>query len=818
MGAILQDLRYAARMLFKSPGFTLVAILTLALGIGANAAIFSVVYVSLLRPLPYHEPSRLLTLGESRGADDTGNVASFPDFLDWKKSAKSFQSFSGYGFDAFTLSGHGDPKNVFATQVTANFFRTLGVKPFLGRDFADGEDVSDGPHVAILGYASWRTEFGGDPGVVGRVYRLDDKSVTIVGVLSRDFEFAPTNINSGFWVPLHPQGDLLTRRSLHWFNVVARLAPDASESQAQAEMRTIAAQLAVAYPKSNASVRVVIVPLRERIIGKIRPLLLVLFGTVGFVLLIACANLANLLMTRSIGRRKEFAIRTALGAGRAALIRQLLTESLLLAFLGAAAGLALAQWGVNALVSAIPDSLLQSMPFLRDASTNAPVLFFLLGVTILTGVAFGLAPGIAVSRSSIGEILKDETRGGTSSTHTRLRNAFVIGEIAVSLVLLAGAGLMLRSFHALTHTNPGFDPHNVLTFSVNLPDASYPSQKEYPFDSPAAIRFAHQFKNRLRAVSGVENLGLTSSIPLSGGSGSIRFLIEGRPVETGKEDEAQIMTVDSGFFPTMRIALVRGRLFNDAADSPGGPPSLIVNQAFAARYFSGQDVLGKRLRFTFNVNEPYRQIVGVVANTAENDLSEPPAPIIFFPNDQGANTFISFLVRTAGDPAAFVGSIGATLHDMDSTLALIQPQSEEQVAYDSQGVFLRRYPAYLIGSFAAIALILAIVGLYGQISYTVMQRTREIGIRVALGAQRRDIARLVLRQGFTVCLLGVAIGIVAALALTRLMASLLFGVSASDALTLASVAVLLAAVVLAACLIPARRATRVDPIVALRYE
>lgn len=815
---IIQDLRYAARILFKAPAFTIVAILTLALGIGANAAIFSVVYVALLRPLPYHEPDSLLTLGESRGAGDDGNVAAYPDFLDWKSTTKSYQSLAGYGFDAFTLSGNGDPKNVFATQVTANFFRTLGVKPMLGRDFVDGEDVSDGPHVAMLGYSAWRTEFGADPGVVGRTYRLDDKSVTIVGVLPRYFEFAPSNIASGLWVPLHPQGDLLTRRSLRWFNVVARLAPGVSPAVARAEMDTIIAQLAAAYPKENSSIRVVMTLLRERIVGKIRPLLLVLFGTVCFVLLIACANLANLLMTRSIGRQKEFAVRTALGAGRGALVCQLLAESLLLAFLGGAAGLVLAQWGVSALVSAIPDSLLQSMPFLRDATTNVPVLLFLFGVTIFTGVVFGLAPGVAVAKSSVGEILKDETRGGTSTTHARLRNAFVVGEIAVCLVLLTGAGLMLRSFRALTHTNPGFDPHNVLTFSVNLPDSSYPSQKEYPFDSPAAIRFAHEFGARLRAVPGIENTGLTSSIPLSGNSGSIRFLIEGRPVETGKEDEAGILTVDPGFFPTMKIALVRGRLFNDAADSPDGARSLIVNQAFANRYFSGQDVIGKRLRFTFNINEPYRQVVGVVGNTSQLDLSQPPAPIIYFPNDQGANTFISFMVRTAGDPAAFVGSIRAALHEMDPQLAVIQPQSEDRIAYESQGVFLRRYPSYLIGSFAVIALILAIVGLYGQVSYTVMQRTREIGIRVALGAQRRDILNLVLRQGLTACLIGVGIGIVAGLALSRLMTSLLYGVSASDALTFSSLAILLLIVSATASLVPARRAMQVDPIIALRHE
>jgi len=819
MNSLLQDFRYAARVLFKSPGFAAVAILTLALGIGANTAIFSVVYVSLLRPLPYQQPDRLITLGESRGPGDDGNVASYPDFLDWKRSAKSYQSLAGYGFGAYTLFGNGEPRNVFVTQVTSNFFSTLRVKPALGRDFVDGDYTSDGPRVAILSYASWRTDFGANPDIVGRVYRMDDKTVTIVGVLPRVFEFAPSSIASGFWLPVHPEGDLLTRRSLRWFNVLARLAPGVSLVQARAEMDSITAQLARAYPKEGASIHVAMQSLRDKVVGTIRPLLLVLFGTVGFVLLIACANLANLLLTRSIGRQKEFAVRAALGAGRARLICQLLAESLLLAGLGAVAGILLAQWGVNVLIAAIPDTLLQSMPFLRDASTNIPVLLFVLAITVFTVAIFGLAPGFIVSRSaSVGDILKDESRGGTSSTYVRLSNAFVVGEIAVCLVLLVGAGLMLRSFRALLNTNPGFDPHDLLTFNVNLPDSSYPSDREYPFDSLGALRFAHEFEERLRAIPGIEAVALTSTIPMSGNGGSIRFVEEGRPVETGKEDEAQIRTVDSGFFPTMRIPLVRGRLFNDSADSHASHPSLIVNQAFAARYYPNQDIIGKRIRFTFNVKEPYREIVGVVGNIAELDLSQATPPAIYFPNDQGPNTFISFMVRTAGDPAVFLGSIREALQAMDPQLAMIQPQSEEHIESESQGVFLRRYPSYLIGSFAAIALILSIVGLYGQISYSVAQRTREIGIRVALGAQHRDILRLVLRQGVAASLAGVAVGLAAGFGLTRLMASLLYGVSSSDAATFATVAVLMIAVAAVASVVPARRATEVDPIVALRHE
>ncbi|MGB9402822.1 MAG: ABC transporter permease [Candidatus Acidiferrales bacterium] len=819
MNALLQDVTYALRILRKSPGFTLVAILTLALGIGANAAIFSVVYVALLRPLPFAHPDRLVTLAESRSPtnDDAFNV-SYPDLKDWRKMTHSFQSLTAYSFDAFTFSGNGDPKNVFAVQVLPNFLSTLGVKPMLGRDFVDGEDTADGPHVVILDYATWRSDFGGDPNVIGRSYRIDNNSVTVVGVLPKGFQFAPAGISSSMWVPFHVEGDLVERRSLRWLSVVARLAPGVSARQAQAEMDAVTAQLDREYPGPNASIHIVMAGLREQIVGKIRPLLLILLGAVAFVLLIACANLANLLMARSVGRQKEFAIRAALGATRGDLIRQLLTESLILSFLGAAAGILVAQWGVSVLVGAIPVSQLGSMPYLSEASINIPVLLFLLGAAVLTGVVFGLAPGLAVAQSPVGEILKEETRGATSATHARLRNTFVISEIAICLVLLVGAGLMLRSFRSIVQKNPGFDARNVLTFAVNLPDYSYPVEKQYPYDDPAAIHFAHRYEDLLLALPGVQGVGLTSGIPLSGAGGTVRFIFQGRPWQVGKEDEAQIRGVDAGYFPALKVPLIEGRFFNHAADRPDSPASVIVNQAFAKRYFPGEHALGKRMRFTYNPKTPYMEIVGVIGDVAEMDLADAPLPVLYTPNDQGPNTFPFFVVRTAGDPAAFVGAVRTALHQVDPQLAVIQPQSLEQIANDSPGVFLRRYPSYLIGGFAVLALILAITGLHGLISYSVIQRTREIGIRVALGAQREDILRLILRQGLGAVFIGVAIGIAAALGLTRLMTSLLYGVKPSDVLTYASVAFVLMFVAIVACVVPARRATRVDPMVALRHE
>ena len=815
---LIQNLRYAIRFMRHNPGFTAVIVLTLALGIGANTAIFSVVYSALLRPLPYWQPSELLFLGESREQHDQIDLVatSYPDFLDWQRASKTFQSLSAYNGDGFILDAGGEPKLAVATSVTPNFFSALGVKPVLGRDFVDGEDKPDGPHVVILSDAFWRSGFGARPDVVGTSIRLDGKSVTIVGVLPREFEFALGN-SSQLWVPLHVSNGL-ERRSLRWLKVVGRLAPGATPNQAKAEMAAIAAQLGHAYPKENDQVSILIAPLRERIVGKVRPLLLVLLGAVGFVLLIACANVANLLLTRSIARRKEFAVRSALGATRTDLAAQLLTESLMLSSVGAGIGLVAAQWGVSLLLSAIPESQLQAMPYLRSAGVSFPVLAFLCFITLLTALLFGLVPAIMAARSSVNDILKDETRGGTSASHARLRGSLVVVEIAVTLILLVAGSLMLQSLNALLRHDRGFNPHNVLTFSVNLPDAGYPNDKDNPNKNTGADKFGREFRDRLREVPGVLDVASSSVIPATNNGSSIRFLIEGRPKPLGKEDECNIAEVSRGYFSTLKISLLEGRYFNEDDARPGAEEVVVVSRAFAKAYFPGENALDKRVRYTYDPKNPYRRIVGVVADTALIDLDQPPPAVIFELNEHSGDTYLSYMVRTNGDPLATVGAAREILHNLDPQLPLVEPRTLDQVALQAPSVFLRSYPSLLIGSFAGLALILAVIGLYGVISYSVMQRTREIGVRVAMGAQRPDVLRLVLREALSTAALGILTGVVSGLLLTRSMTSLLYGVNASDWRTFLSVSVVLLCVAAAACAIPAIRATRVDPVIALRYE
>ena len=814
----LKDIRYGLRTLLKSPGFTAIAVLTLALGIGANTAIFSVVYAALIRPLPFSEPNQLVTLGETRPQEGqtsaldtrTWNVA-YPNYLDWQRHSKSFISLAGFTGDGFVLRGsNGEGELLNGAQATINLFSTLGVRPMLGRDFAAGEDIAAGPKVAILTYGFWISHYGGDRKVIGRSMQLDDKSVTIVGVLPRVFEFAPRG-QAEIWVPMHLSPGMATRRSLRWMPVIGRLAPGVTAQQAQAEMNSISAGLTAAFPQENGAIQIVMVPLRDRIVGQVQPLLLVLFGAVGFVLLIACANVTNLVLVRTAGRKKELSIRAALGAGRGRLIAQLLAESIMLATAGGAAGLLLAEWGTSLLIAAIPESLLSYTPYLRDAHANLPVLAFLCGTVILAGFGFGLMPALQISHGHEGDALKEEGRVSDGAIRARLRTVLVVAEIAFSLVLLVGSVLMVRSLAAILDRNPGFDTQNLLTFFVNLPANAYPKD-------PDAVRFDREFTAKIRSLPGVTGIVSNSVIPLAGSGNTIRFLIEGQPVETGHESECNIRDVSLDYFPMMKIPLRTGRFFNESADSKTMPLHVIVNEAWVKQYSRGTNPIGKRVRFTYSAKQPYREVVGVVGNIAEGGLDAPDEPSIFLPFLQDTNSFIPYLIRTQGNPANELGAVRAALQAVDRQLVMIQPLTMDQIIGQSPSVFLRRYPSYLIGSFAALALILAVVGLYGLVSYSVSQRTRELGIRIALGAQQNDVVRLVLGEGARLTVVGLILGLAAAFGVAQLMRSLLFGVSAADPVTFVSVAVVLALVALVACYLPARRAMDTDPAAALRHE
>ena len=809
----IRDLRYGTRILRQNPGFTAVAILTMALGIGANTAIFSVVYAALLRPLPYYQPAQIATLGETRDlnhlTDSSTANTSYPDYIDWTQQAKSFDSMGGYQGDQFIYSGSGNPETIPGGQATASFFATLGVKMALGRDFLPGEDLPDASKVAIVTHAFWEQRLGANPSAVGQTLRLDARAYTLVGVLPRNFEFAPVG-SPPIWVPIDPINGL-ERRNLRWMNIIARFKSGVSSTQAYTEMRTINSRLAAAYPQQNASVAIVMGTLRDRIVGKVQPLLLTLLGAVSFVLLIACANVASLFLARVADRKKEIAVRVALGAGRNALVLQFLTESLVIAFAGGALGLLWSQWGVKLMLAIIPQEELDALPYLKSVQIDPAVLLFTLFVAVMTGILFGVVPAIQMSRTDVNQGLRDEGRGASAGAEkSRLRDVLVVAEIAIALVLLAGAGLMVKSVSALMHQDPGFDTRNLLTFAVGLPDTTYK-------DDPSAIRFEREFSDKLRNLPGVQDDAVIGKLPLTGNGNTVRFVVEGRPVAQGHEDECNIREATPNYFQVMKVRLIEGR-FAAATDAADKPPVVIVNQAFAKAYFSNEDAVGKRLRFTYSDKEPFREIVGVVGNENEGQLDEPMAPTMYLPFEQSAESYMFFVVRTNLEPAALIPAVRETLRGMDREVPLISPETMDQIVAESPAVFLRMFPSVLIGSFAGLAMLLATVGLYGLVSYSVSRRTREIGIRIALGAQSSDVFRMILTRGLQLAALGVLLGLAAAAALTQLLSSLLFGVHPIDAITFLAAGLALGLVATFACLIPGRRATNVDPMVALRYE
>jgi putative ABC transport system permease protein len=807
MGTIWQDLRYGLRILVNKPGFTIIAVFTLALGIGANTAIFTVVDSALLRGLPYRSPDDLYHLFEKTPqAEFSQREFSYPDYQDYQQN-QVFSALAAYTGGGGIITGSGEPERVFAPSASANFFSTLGVEPILGRTFEAGEDKPGTERTTVLTYGFWQRAFGGDPAVLGRTLTVNGISHTVIGVLPKNFQFAFRTAD--LWLPYQPSEQQLSRRYMHGTQLIGRLQPGITRAQAQAEISAIAARIEGEHNQSHAGTGVIMVPLQEQVVGQVRPILLTLLGAVGFVLLIACANIASLLLTRSIARQKEIAIRSALGAQSRRLVRQLLTESVMLSTAGGAAGLMVASLGLEALVASLPDAQLNALPFLRSLQIDSRILVFATGLSFLTGVVFGLAPALQSTRVDLVAALKEGGRTSALGARQQLRGALVVTEIALAVVLLVGAGLMMKSFLRLLRVDLGFDPHNVLTMTVALPPAKYnePNRR---------ISFHDQLKERITSLSGVAGASVVNILPLTGGN-TTRFIVDGDPVPPpGQEIEANFRVTGSEYFQTLGIPLLSGR-FLDERDKPDAPAVVLINKAIADRVFAGRDPVGRKLKYSGIDAEPIL-IVGVVGDVRISGLDEAIRPVLYYPYQQSPSMITNLVVRTTTDPANLINTIRNECRAVESDVALFNAGTIEGMIDTTPAVFIRRFPAFLIGIFALVALILAIVGIYGVVSYSVSQQSHDIGVRMALGARASDILKMVLKQGLTLVSLGLACGVLGALALTRLLSSLLFEVQPGDPLILVLVSGLLVAVALVACYIPARRATKVDPMVALRYE
>ena len=810
MDALFRDVSYSLRRLRKSPAFTAIVVLTLALGIGANTAIFSVVNTVLLRALPYRSPSALVSIEHFYPSlNNMEAPVSARGYRDYRDKTKSFESVAVESQFGANLTGSGDPERVPGVRVSGDWFHVLGVAPILGRALTRDDDVPGHEHVVVLSHGVWTRLFAASPSAIGKTIELNGESYQIVGVMPASFRSFFTR-NADLFVPLALTATAYTNGYTNeYLNLTARLKAGVPLARAQAEMKTFAENLKKAYPNNFApSWTLKVRSLDDLSTGRIRPVLLVLLGAVGFVLLIACANVANLLLARAAVRIKEIAIRSALGADRASLIRQLLTESVLLSFAGGVLGLVLAQWSVKSVVALNP-----SLPRASEVGIDANVMIFTLVVSLVTGLLFGLAPALQASRTNLQETLKDGSRSGSADFAGRsVRRALVVAEVALSLALLVGAGLLIKSVMKLQGVDPGFDPKNVLVFNLNLPSVKYPSDT-------SQILFTDQLVPRLNALPGVRAAGTTSVIPFGGNWSTASFSIEGLIVPPGQNGPwGDLRIVTPRFFEALHIPLKRGRVFTDQ-DRQGSQQVAVIDEQFVKKYFPHTNPIGKRITFGArqgSTDSTWITIVGVVGHAAHEGLDAEPRIQYYFPFAQSGGRTMVVAIRTTGDPTAILPAARDAVHSIDRNLPIANVRTMSELVDASVGQ--RKLSMILLGVFSAIALLLASIGIYGVMSYSVAQRTRELGIRMALGAARSRVLALVVGQGMALAGVGVVIGLVTAFALTRFLASQLFGVGATDPSTFALVSILLVGVALLASLLPALRATRVDPVVALRDE